>query len=228
MKYTTRTLVASFALVLAFLTVMIATTGCGTLDGTHPPNAFEQRLFNTETNYQTQIVSAAHEIQRTNTTVNAAGQTITSITPDTVITYVTNTIPVFTHTVKDETVADSQTVGAIANLVAPGSGGLVAALLTGVFGTWARMRSHKKTGTVLAGNIEAIRQFIKTSLPNGMQYDAALVKWMGENQQEAGAIDGVLELLRHHVTNKDARAGALEIQNALDELMKEAELVKKV
>lgn len=222
-----------YLIIGAMLAVLLTYfTGCGTFNGSQPPNRFEQKMFNTETNLVPSIVEQAQIIQqeqaKTNVTsfINRAGAPVlqTNIVVETIpveiITYKTNWVEAYSHTVKEETAADVQTVGAIANIVSPGSGGLIAGLLTGVLGAWARMRSHKKTGNVLAGNIAAIREFIKTSVPDGGKYDQALVKWMADNQTETGTIDSVLTILKRHVTNKDAVAGANEIQNLLNQLKK--------
>jgi len=224
-----------YLIIGAMLAILITYgAGCSMLGGKTPPNAFEQRVFDTETNLVPSIVEVARTIQetqaRTNlvTITNEVNRVITVtnivIQPVSVTKMVTETnyVEAYTHTVKDETKADAQMIGGIANLISPGSGGLIAGLMTGVLGAWARMRSHKKTGTVLAGNIQAIRSFIKTSVPNGIQYDQALVKWMSDNQTTTGTIDGVLDILKRHVTNKDAREGATEIQALLDELKKQA------
>ncbi len=44
-------------------------------------------------------------------------------------------------TPKPNVVVLTQTAGGVANLIAPGAGGLVAGILAGALGTWAKMRS---------------------------------------------------------------------------------------
>lgn len=203
--------------------LLIAGIGCaGMFSGKKAPNAFEQRHFETTTNYIDEIASKAVEIKATNSIPQADGTVVESITAETVTVFETNSIPVYTLAAKAESVEDAQVIGSIANLVAPGSGPLVGGLLAGMLGLWARLRSHKKTGTVLAQNIQGIRAFIKSSVPEGTKYDAALTEWMSDKQTETGTVNAVLSILQRHVNNKDARAAALEMENLLKALAKDA------
>lgn len=225
MKQITKHYLAIITLSLA-LTVLTLTGGCATMSGKQGPTKFETVLFETKTNYVEEVVVVQEEVWTTNVVeeviVNESNITVTNFveTVDVQVNYVTetNVVEVFEHTVKDEVKADAAIVGGVINTFAPGVGGLVSSLLIGGLGVWARMRSYKKSGTVLAQNIEAIREFIKTSVPDGQVYDQALVKFMKEHQTEAGAVNNVMLLLQKYVRNKDAKEGAQEIQGLINSL----------
>jgi hypothetical protein len=205
--------------------VALVVWGCAS---TTPPNQFEQTVFVTETNIVPKVVTIEQEVWVTNTVetvvTNEFNLTVTNTIEkfEPVVTSITETqwVEAYTHTVSTNALADAQLIGQVVNTFAPGVGSIVGAILAGGLGVWARMRSYKKAGTVLAQNVEAIREFIKSSVPDGAKYDAALVQFMKENQQETGAIDTVLSLLKKYVRNKDAKVAATEIQGLLDSLNK--------
>ena len=205
--------------------IALSLVGCAT---NKPPGQFEQVIFNTQTNWITQVAVVTNEVWETNIAVvsvtNQIGQIVKETNEIFIPKYetvsVTSTVPTYIFTPSTNAIADAQMIGGIANVFLPGSGGIIGGLLVGALGVWGRMRSYKKSGTVLAQNIEAIREFIKSSVPEGKLYDEALVKFMKDKQQEAGAIDNVLGLLRKYVSNKDAQVAATEIQNLLDTIRK--------
>lgn len=86
--------------------------------------------------------------------------------------------------------------------------------MLGLLSAWGKLRSYKKTGGVLAQNIEAIRELVKT-MPDGQKYDAAIVQYLEKHQMEAGAANKVLAILEQYVDNDKARGVAVELRNAI-------------
>jgi hypothetical protein len=121
-------------------------------------------------------------------------------------------------------VAVAQTGGAISNVIAPGTGGLVMGIIGGIAGMWAKLRGarqqtaqQKKTSGVLAQDIEAIREFMWT-LPQGGRYDNALKQFMRAHQKEEGVVKDVVELLKTHVDDTEAKGQLTEIQKIIASL----------
>jgi len=196
------------------IAILFLLTGCALFGGKSAPTKFEQSMFTVQTNTVDEVIEAVQAILRTNRTGIAEYVAET--------TYTTNTVETYVLTPKPEAEDTARAVGGLANLFAPGTGSIVGGILAGALGVWARMRSYKKSGTVLAQNIEGIREFIKTSVPDGAKHDAAIVKFMQDKQQEANVVQGVLNILKTSVTNIDAKNAVAEIQGLLDNLKKQS------
>jgi hypothetical protein len=197
-----------------FVTLSVLFTGCALFGGKSAPTKFEHSMFNVQTNTVDEIMELVQAMLRTNISGVVESEVVTTLQTNTVETYVL--------TPKPEAQENAKAIGGLANLIAPGTGNIVGGILAGALGVWARMRSYKKSGTVLAQNIEGIREFVKTSIPEGGKYDAAIVKFMKDKQQEAGVVQGVLAILETRVTNSGAKNAVLEIQGLLDNLKKQA------
>jgi hypothetical protein len=198
-----------FAIAILFLF-----TGCALFGGKSAPTKFEQSMFTVQTNTVDEVYEVVQAILRTNITGIIESAALT--------TYTTNKVETYVLTPKPEAQETARAVGGLANLFAPGTGSVLGGILAGALGVWARMRSYKKQGTVLAQNIEGIREFIKTSIPDGVKHDQAIVKFMQDKQQEAGVVQGVLSIIKANVTNIEAKNAVTEIQGLLDNLKKQS------
>lgn len=100
-----------------------------------------------------------------------------------------------------------------------GVGGLVGTAFGLLTGLWGFVRSSRtyRTAANLSQSIETMRQFIQ-QLPNGAQYDAALVSWLQAHQAEGNVMQQVLQLLQSQVSNPDARVAAQDIMNTIQAL----------
>lgn len=192
-----------------------------------PPSRFEAGIFDVVTNRVTQVVtnnvSITNFVAQVVTVTNEVGVIRTNVVLSTEVipqyVTVTNIHEQYTFTPKQVVSDTAQTAGNIGNLIVPGSGGLIAGIIAGLAAAWARLRSAKQTGAVLAQNIETLRVFLKT-LPNGAKYDSVLTQFMQANQAESGVLNQVLTILQNNVSNSDAQNAVREIQNALAELNK--------
>lgn len=216
---------------IASATIAITAVGCS-LIGANPsaPNAAERYLFDIQTNlvaktlFQTNVVDVTNHVVVFST--NEVGQIVTRTNEVVEKKYdlvtVTNMIEQYVLKDKPSTQAGVQAGGAMLNVVAPGAGGLFVGIAGAVLAAWRRLRSAKESGTVLAQNIEAIREFIKAAVPNGAQYDDAIVRFISEHQKEAGVAEFVVDLVKNRISNKDARASVSEIQGLLESFKRQA------
>lgn len=192
-----------------------------------PPTKFEQTIYDVKTNVVQQVVIRTNFVTQIVPVAvfqtNSVGVlltnyvTVSQVVPQYVT--ITNTTETYLLTPKASTVADTQVAGSVSNLMVPGSGGLVAGILAGLFTMWGKLRSSKQTGSALAQNIETMREFLKT-LPNGSKYDLVLTTFMQAHQAEAGVLNQVLDILNNTVSNAQAQGSVKEIQNALADLSK--------
>lgn len=199
-----------------------------------PPSAFEQRYFNITTNppvlavvtnyvpvtlYKTnEVVQTVTNLQnvvefRTNLIPVAVGTNVQAVT-----SLVTNEPETYNLKPKPEAIQPIQTVGGlIGNLF--GAGGLVTTAIGAAFSLWGFMRSKKTyaTATDLAQIIETVRSFVR-QLPNGANYDSALVNFMVQHQAEAGTINQVATIVANEVNTSDAQVAAEHIRQGLASL----------
>ena len=212
-------------LFLVPLLALIA-AGCGMFGSyTSPPSAVESRLYDVQTNLVdrleqrtvTNTVTETVTVYETNTVGQIVTRTNEVLLPQYEIVTITNQVEAYTYVPKEETVATVQTAGGVINTFLPGIGTAVSGIGIGLLGAWAKLRSWKKTGTVLAQNIETMREFLKT-LPDGEKYDAAVVDYLKEHQRETGAAATVVSLLEKYVSGRQAKASVEEIKNAISAL----------
>lgn len=217
--------------------VLVATitafVGCKQL-GENPtgPSKFERAMFDTVTNYvQVPVkvpvtnyvdVPQVKMIYETNLVDHTARESwvtnFVSIPKYDLIT-VTQQVEQYTHATKESVKQDVGTVGGIVNTFLPGIGTAISGALLGLLGAWGKIRSSKKTGAVLAQNIEAMREFLIT-LPNGEKYDEAIVQYLKDHQNEADVAKNVAALLEKYVNVPEAVGSATEIKNAVTALSK--------
>lgn len=190
-----------------------------------PPTAVEHTFFDVQTNLVPRVETQVRTYNETNRVTiyetNTLNQIVTKTNEMIVIKYesvpVTNFHEEYVLTTKTNTVAAVQAVGTGINLVAPGAGGLFIGILGGLLTMWGKLRSAKTTGSVLAQDIETMREFLKT-IPDGAKYDQVLVDFMKKHQEKAGVLDQVLSLLPDILGNLKAKNTVLELQNALKAL----------
>lgn len=204
---------------IPILSLSLLLTGCKFFGADPaPPSKAETYLFDILTNYTPRVVLATNVVYQTNAiavfTTNQIGQIVlaTNFIPLPVYNLVTITqqIPEYVWTPKTNTVQYTQTAGSVANMVAPGSGGLVTGLLGAGLLAWGRLRSSKKTNVALAQNVETALEFIET-VPGGNKYTSAIKQFMQKDQAEQGVEKGV-KAARAEVDNLKAKAsvGAID------------------
>lgn len=189
------------------------------------PNAFEQVVFTTITNYQDVVTMKTNTVQEVvqRWETNQVGQivSVTNVETVTVFKYETNKVPVYDHVVSDAAKADVAVVGTAVNTFFPGIGGLVSTGLMGLLAGWAQYRSSKRgrTSETLSQEVETLLEFIKL-LPNGPGYKEAIVSWMQTHQVEQNVASQVLSLIDKHVDNAEAKDAVSEIQKLLEAMRK--------
>lgn len=213
--------------------IFLLLTGCS-LFGTNPspPSALEQKFFNTVTNYHDVIVLKTNltEIILTNHVAvyetNALGQigTVTQqvLVPIFVpqITASTQSVAGYTQTPNATTTAAIGAISTGTNIVAPGFGALVGAGLTAIVTLIGYLRSYKPavaTKDALSQEMETVLEFVK-ALPNGVEYKAALTKFLAAHQADAGVVVQVANLLANEVSNPDAKVAAQQVIDAINAL----------
>lgn len=167
-----------------------------------PPSAFEQRIFNVETNQVPRL-------------------TIDKVPlPDGTFSNYVHTVnePSYQYHTKPE-VAD--TVKTTGNAISGAFGfPFAGTAATTILALWGWIRSSRKgdnMGASLAQIIETAREVLR-AVPNGSQYDQAFVNFMQQHQTETGVITQVASILDNAVSNNDAKAAAqdiLDIVNAV-------------
>lgn len=200
--------------------VIINFTGCMST-----PHAWETKFFDIETNTVPQIVLKTNQVYQTNIVERTDVQTNwvagipevkllpvkeTVITSEAHVTVSTNFDVTYTYHANTNASAIGQTAGNIANLVAPGSGGIVTTALAGLAALWAGLRSRKlkKTAGVLAQGIEIYGEVTKSIGTTGASVDRNVKQLLQKHQVEAGVVDEVLRLIDKNVDNSDAKEAA--------------------
>lgn len=189
------------------------------------PNAFEQVVFTTITNYQDVVTMKTNTVQELvqRWETNQVGQivSVTNFETVTLFRYETNKQPVYDHVVSDAAKADVAVVGTAVNTFFPGFGGLVSTGLMGILAGWAQYRSSKRgrTSETLSQEVQTLLEFIKL-LPNGPGYKEAITKWLQEHQVEQDVASQVLGLISKHVDKDEAKDAVVEIQKHLEAMRK--------
>ncbi len=194
-----------------------------------PPSPWESKYYNVETNYVDVVVTRTNIVPITNVfnvvITNTENFVITNETK--IVSYttniynLTNVVPIsYQFSPSTNATEIAKTAGDVSNLVAPGTGGLVTAIVGGLFGIWGTMRSRKyqNTAGVLAQGIEVYGEVVKTLKGiNGKDLDAEVKSWLQQNQAETGVIESVLVLLKNTVDNPQAKEVASQIQKFLEQ-----------
>lgn len=203
--------------ILAGICLLLGGGGC--VSG--PPTTLERAWFDVSTNTLPQVtteVVRAPEISSTNrlTTDPATGLVTTNTVTVTnwveQTRFITNAVETYTLAPGAGLAQAAQTGANISNLLAPGSGGLVAAAITGLGWIWSSIR-NRKNGKIAAGGLQAIQVFrsVLQTTEEGKMLDRELTRWLMKHQIEAGISSEVLQLIQGTVSNDDARRVAAEI-----------------
>ena len=228
MKTIKNPLVWIAAAILLSITILIAVPGCSTV-----PYGWESKFYTIETNitptiqYQTNTVTRTNVIESvvmvTNVVNGLVNITMTptrefTVVSEPVVTMSSNVLVSYTYTANTNSSATTGTVSAIANLVAPGSGGLVAAIGAGLWGLWGSLRSRKlkRTAGVLAQGIEVYGETIKALGSTGEKVDGEVKAWMQNHQAQAGVATEVLTILNNTVDNQGAKDSANKIKEFIN------------
>lgn len=215
-------------LLVTLMLTLCCFIGCTTT----PPTAWEQRHYVIETNYVTQVRTVTNTVTQVIPqvvpvfTTNVQNQvelvfhTNLITVPVKEVIYETNQVPAsYNFTPNSNSAALASTSGAVSNLIAPGSGGLVAAVIGMGLGIWGQLRSRKANtvAATLAQGIEVYGEVVKGIKGiNGKDIDSEVKAWLQQNQAETGTIEAVLKLLKTEVDNPSATAVANEIQKFID------------
>lgn len=190
------------SLVLLALSVLLIagwSGGCDTTKPQTPPTALDLKFFDVQTNWVTQVITNVVTVNQTNTvfqtnTVTGAVTSALEVHPQQISLTITNPVPSYTFAPNANATALTATGGAIATPF--GFGGIVTAVLGGIFGLWghARSRSATNTSETLVQVIETARNIIRSS-PNGDQLSSKFDQWMMNHQTDAGVIQNVAKLV---------------------------------
>lgn len=188
-----------------FLAVVLL-SGCST-----PPSAFEDYLFDRQTNF----VSVVSEVATTNATTGAV-----------VVNVQTNILPTITQTPSVALQSWAGLASGVANTVSPGSGGIVGIALLGVAGLFGLNRQRKLTQVTresaghaeaastsqavaenFAQSIEVMREVLKRT-PQGQALNVKIVDMLQRNQMSVGIIEDAAEIVAATVDNDKAKRAA--------------------
>lgn len=211
---------SNVAALLLFAAIVF--TGCKFF-GADPagPSPFEDHFFIVQTNLVPRQFLKTNYIDvpvpvfvlKTNELNEITQLTNTVIVKQVEVVTLTNLHEVYAWTPKTNQMY-VQSAGAVANIIAPGSGGLVVGLLTAGLAAWARLRSHKKTEGVLAQNIESVLEFVE-AMPNGPEYTSAIKQIIKTDQEDEGVREKVKTVMKESVDTSDAKSSANEMQKSL-------------
>lgn len=212
----------SISTICGLIVIVFALTGCKFFGADPaPPTAFENRFFDIQTNlvprqfFKTNFIDVPVPVfvLKTNELDEITQLTNTVIVKQVEILTLTNLHEVYDWSPKTNQVY-VQGAGAVANIVAPGSGGLVVGLLTAGLAAWGKLRSRKKTGDVLVQNIESILEFVDT-VPNGSEYTSAIKHIIKKDQEDEGVREKVKVAMADGVDKSDAKSSASDMQKSL-------------
>lgn len=193
--------------------ILLTFTGLFTLSGcsSHtPPTPVERFFFDVQTNSVPVVTNKTVTVFET----NAAGIVETRH----IVTWVTNIENHVTYTVSTNSAAMGQTASRLTNVFFPGFGELAAALLAGILGTWAKLRSTLNKGktaqVTLAQSIETLLAVIETT-PQGAQLSDRLKLELAKGQASAGVLREVAQIVENYVDNDAARKAAKLVLESL-------------
>jgi hypothetical protein len=201
-------ILARFSALMLLLASLAMVPGCS---GYHPaPTAAERYLFTVQTN----AVPVVTNWTETVWTTNAAGQVETR----NLVTWATNIESHVTYIISTNAAGITQTAGRLTNMFFPGFGELVAGILAGALGLWARLRStisRGKTAQVsMAQSIETLLAIIDTT-PQGKELTEKLKLKLVQEQAVAGVLREISSIVATHVDNDAAKKAAKLILDTL-------------
>jgi hypothetical protein len=218
----------------AALTLLVAcASGCSTLDKAYRQevtwtNKPVVQVFTNEvvvTNVVPLVVERTSVVFVTNATTGSVSGYATRepVATNLVSAVVTNVVPVFmtnlvqvpvTNLVeRPEVVAGISAAGSVLNTFMPGVGSIVALALGGLYHGYRKVR-NKKVNEALIQGVETAREVLSTT-PQGQAADAQFVRWLMQNQKEAGVFTTVASLVEQLSDNPAAKLTAQEILDRL-------------
>jgi hypothetical protein len=189
------------------------------------PYAWENTFYDIKTNVTPIVIVQTNQVFKTNVVEKTEVQTNwvagipnvsllpvreSTITSDVVVTLKTNYQVDYTYTENTNSAAVGRTAGSVANLILPGSGGLVTTAIAGLAALWGGLRSRKlkKTAAVLAQGIEVYGEVTKATGAAGAKLDGTVKSWLQQHQAETGVLTEVLDVIDQSVDNSDAKTAA--------------------
>jgi len=118
-------------------------------------------------------------------------------------------VPVTNLVARPEAEGAIGAVGSVVNAFAPGLGSILALVLGGLYHGYRQARNRRVNEALIQG-VETARAVLAAT-PQGQAADAQFVKWLMEQQKEAGVFTIVSELVDQLTDNPAARIVAQEI-----------------
>lgn len=174
-------------LAVLFLASLI---GCAT---GAPPSALERTLYTVTTNYHTQVVPVA--VIGSNAVVTATN-------------YVTNVVATYELHEREAVRTGVSAGGAVASTFGFGAGGVIASILLGLYGAWAKFKNVKsnKLNVVLSQGIETAREIMVAT--SGANVEKRFVEEMKSQQVEAGVKGDAAKVSSEEVNTAEAKESA--------------------
>lgn len=181
----------------AFALVLLVSCATGA-----PPNAFERQAYNVTTNWVTNVVAQV---------VFGPSNNIISTN------YYTHVEPRYLFDPKPEVVTAVQTAGTVATTFGFGAGGIIASILLGAYGAYAKWQSNRrgKANEVLTNNVQLGRETILATA--GAATEKEYVDAIKSSQVKAGVKDDIAAIKESKVDEKEAKeeaAGVVSLAKA--------------
>lgn len=161
-----------------------------------PPSAIERTLYTVTTNYHTQVIPVA--VVGTNAVVTATN-------------YVTNIVATYDLHERESVRTGVSAGGAVASTFGFGAGGVIASILLGLYGAWAKFRNVKsnKLNVVLSQGIETAREIMVAT--SGLNVEKRFVEEVKSQQVEAGVKAEAAKVSSEKVNTSDAKDSAEKV-----------------
>lgn len=203
--------------ILGSLLIAVLLTACAS---TTPPTKTEQALYNITTNYTPKLVIVTNTVvvdvisYRTNEV--GITQLVTNKVAMNRTEEKTVQVPDYVYEAKDSTKTVAQLVGTGVNAIAPGVGTIVSTAMLALLAAWGHWRGNKNktVATTVIQELEAVREFIKT-LPDGSNYDQAIVTFLKDHQVETGVATQVMGILTKNISSTEAKGAVQEINDEI-------------
>jgi hypothetical protein len=173
---------------ILFALLALTLTACAP---NRPPSGLERALYTVETNYVSSVLPQV----LSNGTVVA----------------ITNQVPVYRLVPSAGTEAALQGVGFGVGSVF-GLGGVLSAVLAGLYNLYASARNRKVTRALVQGT-ETVLEVLKAA-PEGSTLRERAVTWLETQQKAAGVVEEIAKAVRN-VDTRSARAAAQEVRDGV-------------
>jgi hypothetical protein len=181
-----------------FLTVglLVLLVGCATGS---PPTATERALYQVTTNFVTNVNQVA--VVGTNGVVTATN-------------WVTNVFQTFDLQPRASVEAGIRAGGVAATGFGFGLGGVIATILTAVYGAWATWKNvqNAKLAATFANNVQVYREVVRAQ-PSGTVLDEKLKEQIKAQQVESGVKEQAAKVVETKVNTVEAKAAAKNVLN---------------